>query len=109
MGEKLFLKGERCASPKCSLIRRNYPPGMHGQKRRRPISEYGAQIKERKKAKFKESGNRLDYQVYEKKLAPSYRSAKQLVSHGRILVNNKKINIPSYLIKEKDVIKLIKK
>ncbi|MFH1392136.1 MAG: S4 domain-containing protein [bacterium] len=108
LGEKLFLKGERCIGQKCAMIRRNYPPGMHGQKRRRASSEYGSQLKERKKAELKRQGSYLDYKVYDLKLAPSLRAAKQLISHGRILVNNKKINIASYNVKKQDTIKLIK-
>lgn len=54
MGEKLFLKGERCSTQKCAMVRRNYPPGMHGQKRQRPISEYGLQLREKKKAKLRQ-------------------------------------------------------
>lgn len=103
IGEKLFLKGERCFTPKCALIRRNYPPGMHGQKKQRSLSEYGRQIKEKKKVKFKNQGISLVDKVYELKLAPSLKAARQLISHGHILVNNKKINIPSYKIKPSDL------
>lgn len=108
IGEKLFLKGERCLSQKCSMIRRNYPPGMQGHKKQKILSEYGLQIKENKKIEFKGRSNSLDYKVYGLKLAPSLKAAKQIISHGYVLVNDKKISIPSYKVKEKDKIKLIK-
>lgn len=108
IGEKLFLKGERCLSQKCSMIRRNYPPGMHGHKRQRALSEFGSQIKEKKKIEFKGQPNSLDHKVYESKLSPSLKAAKQIISHGYVLVNDKNISIPSYKVQEKDKIKLIK-
>lgn len=107
-GEKLFLKGERCLSQKCALIRRNYPPGMHGQKRQKTISEFGSQLKDRKKIKFKGQSNNLDYKIYALKLASSLKAARQKISHNCVLVNNKKVNISSYQVKEKDIIKIIK-
>jgi len=107
-GEKLFLKGERCLSQKCSMIRRNYPPGMQGHKRPKTLSEYGLQIKENKKLEIKGQADSLGYKVYELKLAPSLKAAKQIISHGYVLVNDKKISVPSYKVKEKDKIKLIK-
>jgi len=108
MQEKLFLKGERCLSQKCAIIRRNYAPGIHGQKRRRPISEYALQLQEKRKKELKGEENRLDNMVYQQKLAFSIRAAQQLISHGHVLVNNKRVNISSYLTKEKDKIKLKK-
>jgi len=102
-GEKLFLKGERCLSQKCAIIRRNYPPGMHGHKRQRTLSEFGLQIKESKKIESKGQSDSLDYKVYESKLAPSLKAAKQIIGHGHILVNDKKIDFPSYKVQSKDL------
>lgn len=128
---KLFLKGDRCASPKCSLSRRTYGPGTQGQGRKR-TTEFGRQLSEKQKAKaiygiretqFKNYylkaaksktntsniliqllESRLDNAVYRGGLASSRAYARQLVKHGLILVNDKKITIPSYQIKAKDVI-----
>src|SRR3990172_1114728 len=111
-GEKLFLKGERCYTPKCAITRRNYAPGQHGQTSRNRMSEFGAQLAEKQKAKseydlmerqFREyferatrhSGvtgekllefleRRLDNVVYRMQIAKSRRTARQLVRHGHI-------------------------
>jgi small subunit ribosomal protein S4 len=135
-GEKLFLKGEKCLSPKCPLVRRKYPPGQHGQAHKK-LSDYGRQLREKQKAKriygiretqFKnyykkatrtggDTGElllsflerRLDNVVYRLGLANSKRKARQLISHGHFLVNKKKVNIPSYLTKAKDKISLAEK
>lgn len=107
-GEKLFLKGERCLTQKCAMIRRNYPPGVHGRKRQRAPSDYAIQLRQRKKTRLIPSDNSLVGKLYELKLASSHGKARQLISHGHILVNSKKITIPSYQIKEKDIIKLKK-
>ena len=131
-GMKLFLKGEKCFSPKCPMIKRNYPPGLHGQKGRRRSTEYGQQLREKQKAKriygilerqfrnyylkaIKKQGDtgeiiqqlletRLDNMVYRLGLTNSRRQARQLVNHGLFTVNGKKVNIASYQIKAKDEI-----
>ena len=135
MGEKLFLKGERCFSQKCALTRRNYPPGIHGPKGRKGLSEYGIQLREKQKLKYiygisetqlrnyfeevakKEDKakalldfleHRLDNVVYRLGFAKSRRMARQIVNHGHILVNERKVNIPSYQVKKGDVIEIKK-
>lgn len=130
-GQKLFLKGERCYSDKCSFVSRGYAPGQHGQNRKK-ISEYGIQLREKQKtrrfygilesqfAKYfemaeKKQGltgsnllticeSRLDNVVYRMGLASSRAEARQLVVHGHYTVNGKKVNVPSYLVKEGDVV-----
>ena len=130
-GEKLFLKGSRCYTDKCAITRRAYAPGQHGQKRKKQ-SDYGMQLREKQKAKafygvlesqfrkyFEEASrskevtglkllqileSRLDNVVYRLGLATSRAQARQLVRHGHITVNGKKVNIPSYLVKVGDVI-----
>ncbi len=128
LGEKLFLKAQRCSSHKCVMIRRPFPPGQHGQKQRRRPSEYGRQLKEKQKlaivygltnkqmAKlFRERAGdpkkivsalekRLDRVVYYLGFAPSPRVARQIVSHGHIMVNGRKVNFPSYEVKKEDVV-----
>lgn len=132
-GEKLFLKGDRCYSAKCSIVRRNQAPGDHGQSRRKR-SEYGTQLREKQKAKryycvlekqfhhyfelaAKKKGvtgenlltileSRLDNIVYRLGFAMSRPEARQLVTHGHFTVNGKKVDIPSYLCKAGDVIAL---
>lgn len=131
-GEKLFLKGERCTSSKCAIIKRNYPPGLHGIKGKKFLTNYGQQLKEKQKAKriygllekqfknyytkaVKKKGDtgellvqllemRLDNIIYRLGLAKSRRQARQLVSHGYFTVNGKKVTIPSYQVKAKDSI-----
>jgi small subunit ribosomal protein S4 len=133
---KLFLKGERCYTEKCGIDRRNYPPGQHGQNRRK-FSDYGAQLREKQKVKrlygilenqfrniFKEADRqkgitgeillsllerRLDNAVYRLGFANSRNEARQLVMHSHFLVNQTKVNIPSYLVKPGDVIQLREK
>lgn len=133
-GKKLFLKGERCYGPKCSLTRRAYGPGIHGASRKRATSEYGRQLKEKQKIKNiygilerqfrryyenarKKKGNtaeflleiletRLDNVVYRLGLASSRRMARQLVGHGHILVNGKKVDISSYQVRLGDAVKV---
>ncbi len=135
-GEKLFLKGERCFSPKCAMVRKNYPPGVHGKKVARNLSEYGRQLAVKQKVKriygvlekqFKKhfdevmtregvTGDllmqrlemRLDNVIYRAGWADSRSQARQLVSHNFFTVNNKKMNIPSYEVKEGDMIKVKK-
>ncbi|HTW96371.1 MAG TPA: 30S ribosomal protein S4 [Candidatus Methylomirabilis sp.] len=136
IGEKLFFKGERCTSPKCAITRRNYIPGFHGPKQKGAPrrSDYGSQLVEKQKAKkqyllnekqfrilfdhaAKKRGNteelllqllelRLDNVVYRAGLGASRNEARQLVNHGHFTVNGKPVNIPSYKVKEGDVIKL---
>ena len=132
-GEKLFLKGSRCYSDKCAITRRAYAPGQHGQKRKKQ-SEYGTQLREKQKAKafygvlesqfrkyFEEAArskgvtgtrllqileSRLDNVVYRLGLATSRSQARQLVRHGHFEVNGVKVNIPSYLTKVGEVVKV---
>jgi small subunit ribosomal protein S4 len=124
--QKLFLKGERCYSPKCSLERRNYPPGQHGQGRKK-TSDYGLQLREKQKAKrfygllekqfhntFLKAARkrgitgdnllvmletRLDNVVFRMGFASSRKEARQLVNHGHFTVDGKKADIPSYEVK----------
>ena len=132
-GVKLFLKGDRCLSDKCSFNRRSYAPGQHGKSRRK-FSEYGLQLREKQKLRRiygileaqmvryfelaeRKRGitgevllqlleTRLDNVVYRLNLAGSRREARQLVRHGYFRVNGKKVNIPSYQLKTGDVIQL---
>ena len=90
-GQKLFLKGSRCYSDKCSVTRRNYAPGQHGQGKKK-LSEYG--ILE----------SRLDNVIYRVGFGSSRAQARQLVNHGHFDVNGVKTDIPSYLVKPGDVI-----
>lgn len=136
IGEKLFLKGERCFTPKCAMIKKPYKPGVH-KKTRVLLSEYGRQLNEKQKirktygllekqfknyvkAAIKEKGDsrenlmkklekRLDNTVFRLGWAKSRNLARQIVSHGHILVNNRKVNIPSYQVKIGDVIALKEK
>ena len=132
-GEKLFLKGSRCYTDKCAITRRAYGPGQHGQKRKKQ-SEYGMQLREKQKAKafygvlesqfrkyFEEASrrkgvtgtnllqileSRLDNVVYRMGLATSRAQARQLVRHGHFTVNGHKVDIPSYLTRVGDEIKV---
>ncbi len=135
-GTKLFLKGERCFTDKCAIERRNYAPGQHGQGRRRKISEYAVQLREKQRLKrmygllekqFKRyftmaeksrdvTGEalltfleRLDNMVYRLGLAGSRAQARQLIRHGHFAVNGGKVNIPSYLMSEGDEISVVEK
>jgi small subunit ribosomal protein S4 len=129
---KLFLKGERCYTDKCGYERRSYPPGQHGQSRRKKRSDYGEQLREKQKVKriygiaerqfrgyyhkaLRTKGvsghmliqlleRRLDNVVYRMGFASDHAEARQLVRHGHFTINGKKVNIPSYLVKPKDVI-----
>jgi small subunit ribosomal protein S4 len=128
---KLYLKGDRCFSDKCAYERRSYAPGQHGQ-RRGKLSDYGIQLREKQKIKriyglqekqfksyFKEADRqkgvtgtnflillerRLDNTVFRLGFANSRSQARQLVRHGHFLVNGRKVNIPSYLLRPGDVI-----
>lgn len=127
MGTRLFLKAERCNSHKCVMVRRPYPPGQHGQKnKRRRMSEYGQQLQEKQKIQisygltntqmrnlFEEHAGdpreivdhlerRLDRIVFHLGFAPSTRTGRQMVSHGHIWVNGRKVTIPSYYVEEGD-------
>ena len=130
-GQKLFLKGSRCYSEKCSIVRRNYGPGEHGQKRSK-LSEYGTQLREKQKTKmyygvgekqfrkyFEMASNsrgktgevllqilesRLDNVVYRLGYGSSRAQARMLITHGAFEVNGKKVDIPSYLVKAGDVV-----
>lgn len=133
---KLFLKGERCYTDKCAIERRNYPPGQHGQGRPK-FSEYSIQLREKQKVKriygllekqfrrtFSEANRtkgitgetlltllerRLDNVAYRMGFASSRPEARTLVRHGHILVNGRKINIPSYSVRAGDVISVREK
>jgi len=133
---KLFLKGERCYTEKCAIDRRSYPPGQHGQGRKK-FTEYGTQLREKQKVKrlygilenqfrniFKKAEKqkgitgenlmvllerRLDNTVYRLGFTNSRDEARQLVRHNHFLVNQSKVNIPSYLVKPGDIIQLREK
>ncbi len=130
-GQKLFLKGSRCYTDKCSISRRNYAPGQNGQKRKK-LSEYGTQLREKQKTKsfygvsekqFRKyfdmasssrgkTGEvllqiletRLDNVVYRLGYGASRAQARMLITHGAFEVNGQKVDIPSYLVKNGDVI-----
>jgi len=132
-GDKLFLKGDRCLTEKCSVERRKYPPGQHGQ-RRTKISDYGVQLREKQKTRksyglfekqfricFHEAERRkgatgelllqllerrFDNAVFRMGFATSRREARQLITHGHFIVNGKTVDIPSYLVKAGDVIEV---
>jgi len=135
-GVKLFLKGDRCFSDKCGFEKRNYPPGEHGQ-RTVKLTGYGLQLREKQKLKRiygvseKQFRNyfykadkmkgitgdnliellerRLDSVVYKLGLAASRREARILIRHNHFTVNGRKVNIPSFLVKEGDVIEVKEK
>jgi small subunit ribosomal protein S4 len=130
-GTKLFLKAERCYTDKCAIMRRNYPPGQHGQARIKH-SEYSLQLREKEKIRriygvlerqfrgyFSRAARtkgitgdtllqllerRLDNVVQRMGFAGSKKAARQIVRHGHVLVNGRKVNIPSYLLKSGDVV-----
>ena len=132
-GEKLFLKGARCHTHRCSFDRRAYPPGDHGTKRIK-LSNYGLQLREKQKVKriygilekqfrlyfakaVSKKGvtgsillqfleRRLDNVIYQLGFATSRSQARQMVSHGYVCVNDRRVNIPSFLVKENDEISL---
>jgi small subunit ribosomal protein S4 len=136
-GQKLMLKGERCKSEKCAMEKRPYPPGLRMTKRRRSTSEYNTQLREKQKIKriygmlekqfrlffqraAKQEGVtgenllkmlecRLENVVYRMGFTPSRATARQLVLHNHFLVNGAKVNIPSYLVKEGDVVQVKEK
>jgi small subunit ribosomal protein S4 len=130
-GIKLYLKGERCYTDKCAIDRRAYAPGQHGQARKK-VSEYGVQLREKQKARrvygvlekqfrsyYEEASrrtgitgetllqileSRLDNVVYRLGFGASRPEARQIVKHGHILINGKRVDIPSYMTKPGDVI-----
>ena len=136
-GEKLFLRGSRCYTDKCAFTRRGYPPGTHGRVGRRKLTSYATQLREKQKVKavygileqqFRKtfamatriSGNtgenllsllerRLDNVIYQLGIASSRTQARQLVRHGHITVDGKKVDIPSYIVKTGQEIKLVDK
>ena len=131
-GVKLFLKGDKCYSRKCPAETRAFPPGQHGHNMQRKLSDYGTQLREKQKMRriygvlerqfrnyMKEATRRqgvtgdtllmllecrLDNIVYRLSLASSRAQARQFVNHGHILVNGKRVDIPSYQVKAGDVI-----
>jgi small subunit ribosomal protein S4 len=135
-GEKLFLKGEKCFTDKCAIERRNYPPGMHGQRNSR-LSGYGVQLREKQKvrriygvlerqfrityhAAEQSKGitgeallqlleSRLDTVTYRMGFGSSRNEARQIVRHNGILVNGKRVNIPSFQCRPGDVIEVVTK
>lgn len=136
-GAKLFLKGERCNLEKCAFERRSYAPGQHGQGMRRKQSDYSVQLRAKQKlariyglregqfrSYYREatrvhgvSGDnllrllecRLDNIVYRLGMAPSRKAARQLVRHGHLAVNGRKVDIPSFLTGPGDVIQVVEK
>jgi small subunit ribosomal protein S4 len=131
-GVKLFLKGDRCFTDKCAVEKRAYPPGEHAQGRRSKLSEYGSQLREKQKLRrvygvlerqfqtyfdraTRTDGitgevllqlleRRLDNALYRMGFAPSRPAARQLVRHGHVRVNGRKVNIPSYRLRAGDVV-----
>ena len=134
---KLYLKGDRCYSDKCAFDRRSYPPGQHGERRGRKISDYGIQLREKQKIKrmyglsenqfhlFFERADRqrgitgtnllvllerrLDNVVFRLGFANSRAQARQLVRHNHFVVNGRKVNIPSFLVKTGDAVEVKEK
>lgn len=132
-GEKLFLKGEKCFTDKCAIERRNYAPGQHGQKSGR-LSDYGVQLREKQKVRriygvlerpfrreYKEADrrkgitgenllqlleSRLDNAVYRMGFGSSRTEARQIVRHNGIMVNGRRVNIPSYHLRVGDVVEV---
>jgi small subunit ribosomal protein S4 len=134
-GEKLFLKGEKCFTDKCAIERRAYAPGQHGQKSGQRLSGYGQQLREKQKIRriygvlekqfrktYFEAGRRkgqtgenllqllegrLDAVAYRMGFGASRAEARQVVRHNGVLVNGKKVNIPSYTLRPGDVVQLV--
>lgn len=132
LGTHLHVKGERCASPKCAFVRKPYPPGAHGAKRRRGASEFGLQLREKQKFKvaygieeqhlnrvFQEASKsvgsttvkivellerRLDNVIFRLGLAPSRSMARQLILHGHIMVGGKRVRSPGITVRAGDMI-----
>jgi ribosomal protein S4, bacterial/organelle type len=136
-GEKLFLKGEKCFTDKCSIERRAYPPGQHGQKRSTRLSDYGVQLREKQKLRrvygvlerqfrkyYSEADrlkgvtgenllqlleSRLDTVVHRMGFGASRSESRQVVRHNGVKVNGKRVNIPSYQVRPGDVVELTDK
>ena len=136
-GEKLFLKGEKCFTDKCSVERRSYAPGQHGQKSGQRLSDYGVHLREKQKirriygvlegpfrAAYKEADrrkgvtgenllqileSRLDSVAYRMGFGASRSESRQVVRHNGVLVNGKRVNIPSYQVRPGDVVELAEK
>ncbi len=134
---KLFLKGERCYTEKCAIEKRNFPPGQHGKDRKPKIVGYGLQLREKQKARryyqllegqfrnlFEKASamkgitgenmlnmleRRLDNTLFRMGLATSRAQARQLVRHGHLNVNGKRVDIPSFTVKPTDVIEIREK
>ena len=134
-GEKLFLKGEKCFTDKCAIEKRNYPPGQHGQRRSSRLSDYGVQLREKQKLRriygvlekqfrsyYAEADrkkgitgenllqlleSRLDNVVYKMGLGASRTESRQIVKHNAILVNGKRVNIPSYQVAPGDEVSVV--
>lgn len=133
-GEKLFLKGEKCFTDKCAIEKRNFPPGQHGQRRNQRLSDYGVQLREKQKLRriygvlekqfrkyYAEADRlkgitgenllqllecRLDNITYRMGIGASRTEARQIVRHNSILVNGKRVNIPSYQVKPGDTVQV---
>jgi small subunit ribosomal protein S4 len=131
---KLFLKGTRCYTEKCALARRAFPPGQHGQGRASKQSNYGLQLREKQKVKriygilekqfrryfaiaarskgvtgkvlLQELERRLDNVIFRLMFATSHVQARQIVRHGSVYVNNRRVNIPSFAVKQGDIIEV---
>lgn len=129
---KLFLKGDRCYTDKCGFERRAYPPGQHGQNRRRKSSDYGEQLREKQKVKriygiaerqfrgyyyranrmkgvtgenlLQLLERRLDNIIYRLGFASNHAEARQLVRHGHFSINGSRVDIPSYLVRANDAV-----
>jgi len=136
-GEKLFLKGEKCFTDKCAIERRSYAPGQHGQKSGARLSDYGKQLREKQKVRriygilegqfrkiYAEASrrkgvtgeallqlleSRLDTVAYRMGFGASRTEARQVVRHNGVMVNGKRVNIPSYQVKPGDVIEVADK
>ncbi len=134
-GMKLFLKGERCYTEKCGIEKRNFAPGQHGKTRKAKLAGYGLQLREKQKVKriygvledqfrgyFEEAERtrgitgvtllqllerRLDNVIYRLGLSTSRSQARQLVRHGHFLINGKKVDIPSYQVKQGDAVTIL--
>jgi small subunit ribosomal protein S4 len=136
-GEKLFLKGEKCFTDKCAIERRSYAPGQHGQKSGQRLSDYGIHLREKQKIRriygvlegqfrkvYKEADRRkgvtgevllqllearLDSVVHRMGFAASRSESRQLVRHNGMLVNGRRVNIPSYQVRPGDVVEVCEK
>jgi len=136
-GEKLFLKAEKCFTDKCAIERRPFPPGQHGQKKNNRLSDYGVQLREKQKLRrtygvlerqfrdlYKEADRqrgvtgetllqllegRLDTVTYRMGFGGSRSESRQIVRHNSILVNGKRVNIPSYAVQPGDVVEVAEK